>query len=94
MQLIPGTIAKGGAQGVFALASPEWNVGIAIKVEDGQQRAIPAIVVEVLKQLGLLSVEHQEALSQWNPERVLNWKGTEVGQIRPIFQLQKWNSKH
>ena len=43
MQALPGWTAKGGAEGLFCAASPE-GLGLALKVEDGTQRALqPAV---------------------------------------------------
>jgi L-asparaginase II len=43
MRLRPGWIAKGGAEGLICAASPE-GTGIAIKIEDGNMRALrPAL---------------------------------------------------
>ena len=43
MRLRPGWIAKGGAEGLMCAATPD-GVGIALKVEDGNQRALrPAL---------------------------------------------------
>jgi L-asparaginase II len=38
MRLLPGWIAKGGAEGLFCAAAPD-GLGIALKVEDGNGRA-------------------------------------------------------
>jgi len=43
MRIRPGWVAKGGAEGLICAASPE-GVGIALKVEDGNMRALrPAL---------------------------------------------------
>ena len=43
MRLLPGWIAKGGAEGLLCAASPEGR-GVVLKVEDGNQRALrPAL---------------------------------------------------
>jgi L-asparaginase len=43
MQALPGWTAKGGAEGLLCAASPE-GLGLALKVEDGTQRALqPAV---------------------------------------------------
>ena len=39
MQAFPGWIAKGGAEGLLCAASPD-GLGLALKVEDGSQRAL------------------------------------------------------
>jgi L-asparaginase II len=47
MRLRPGWIAKGGAEGLICAATPE-GVGIALKVEDGNMRALRPALAAVL----------------------------------------------
>ncbi len=49
---IPGLIAKDGAEGVYAAALPDGRV-VALKVDDGQQRARPPVMVAALRALGV-----------------------------------------
>ena len=43
MRLRPGWVAKGGAEGLLCAASPE-GIGVAVKIEDGNMRALrPAL---------------------------------------------------
>ena len=43
MRLRPGWVAKGGAEGLICAASPE-GIGVAVKIEDGNMRALrPAL---------------------------------------------------
>jgi L-asparaginase II len=52
MRTLPGWIAKGGAEGLFCAASPD-GLGVALKVADGNSRALrPALAVFAV-QLGL-----------------------------------------
>jgi len=90
-------VCKGGAEGYQALGimpgasgpgSPA--LGITLKVSDGGQRgsARPAVAVEVLRQLGILSSVELEALSRYGPVFQLhNWRAIEVGEGRPCFRL-------
>lgn len=48
---IPGAIAKGGAEGVFAAALADGGC-LAIKVDDGAMRAAERVVVAALRRLG------------------------------------------
>jgi L-asparaginase II len=60
MRAVPGLLAKGGAEGVLAVAVP--GVGaVAIKIDDGAARATPPVLVAALGQLGLTSAELDEA---------------------------------
>lgn len=48
---VPGLVAKDGAEGVYAAALPD-GTAVALKVEDGAQRARPAVMVAALRALG------------------------------------------
>ena len=52
MQELPGWAAKGGAEGLLCAAGPD-GLGIALKVEDGQQRALQSALGRFLDMLGL-----------------------------------------
>ena len=51
MQLLPGWIAKGGAEGLLCAASPD-GLGVALKVEDGASRAVAPALAEVVARTG------------------------------------------
>lgn len=90
-------ICKAGAEGYQAIAvmpgalgenSPA--LGIAFKVADGDPsgRARPVIAVEILRQLGLLSEEDiRTRLAKVAARPLTNWRGLEIGEIRPVFRL-------
>lgn len=80
-------IGKMGAEGIFALTVPDKELGLVLKIEDGNQRALYPAVVEALKQLDLLSAAEVSQLAAFHTPTVHNWQGTEVGIIRPDFQL-------
>lgn len=83
--------------GVLSVDSP--GIGIAIKVSDGDasrrgtglesvNRVRPAVVVEILRQLGGLSSEQEQALAAFGPEKsITNHRGTVTGKSRPVFKL-------
>jgi L-asparaginase II len=51
MGSVPGLLVKGGAEGVVAAALP--GVGaVAIKIEDGGQRARTPVLLDALRRLG------------------------------------------
>lgn len=51
MKALPGWIAKVGAEGLLCACSPD-GVGLALKVEDGEMRAIRPALAETLRRLG------------------------------------------
>jgi len=52
MQAVPGALAKDGAEGVYAVAVPDVGA-VAVKIEDGSQRARLPVLVAGLRALGL-----------------------------------------
>lgn len=51
MRGVPGLVAKDGAESVQAMTVGRY--GIALKIEDGAQRARPLVAAEVLRRLGV-----------------------------------------
>lgn len=95
MKAAPGRlISKVGAEGVYTAGikpSEEWpkGLGLALKIEDGDdKRARPAVVVESLRQLGVLKDESLEALARYAFFPVANRRGDIVGEIRASFTLK------
>jgi len=52
MRELPGWTAKGGAEGLLCAAGP-GGIGLALKVEDGANRAARSGMAELLRRLGL-----------------------------------------
>ncbi|MEM6597227.1 MAG: asparaginase [Cyanobacteria bacterium P01_D01_bin.36] len=65
MQLTEGSlVSKSGAEGVQCIGRVGDGLGIAIKVVDGNKRAKYATAVHLLKQLGWITPDISEALSE------------------------------
>ncbi|MGH8000122.1 MAG: asparaginase [Brasilonema sp.] len=65
MRLAPGElVSKAGAEGVQCIARLGEGMGLAIKVMDGAKRAKYAVAIHLLKQLGWISPNVAEALSE------------------------------
>jgi L-asparaginase II len=86
-------VAKVGAEGVQLLGVlpnkryPQ-GLGIAIKIEDGDiRRARDPVVIETLRQLGLLDDEQLSALARYAGATIFNHRRLEVGLVRPCFTL-------
>lgn len=82
-------IGKMGAEGVYALTIPEHGLGMALKVEDGAERALYPAVVEALAQMHQLNETEQEELKRFHTPALKNWQEKEVGRIVPSFRLQR-----
>lgn len=95
MRATPGSIiSKVGAEGVYTagvLPSERWpnGLGLAIKIEDGDdKRARPTVVVESLRQLGVLFDKSLDAVARYAFFPVTNRRGDVVGEIRAGFDLK------
>ena len=75
MRALPDWAAKGGAEGLMCAAGPD-GLGLALKVEDGNTRAVAAALAEVLRRLGFPA---PDALST---TPVVNSRGERVGGIQ------------
>jgi len=89
MRAAPGTVAKAGAEGVHAVGLPDRGVGIAIKIEDGSRRALGPAVVSTLEQLGVIGATERDSLAQHAGERLRNFAGIEVGEIRGVARFDR-----
>lgn len=80
MRGIPGLIAKDGAEGVYVAALPDGAV-VAVKIDDGAQRAAEQVVVAGLRALGV-----QAAVLDELADAVVLGGGRPVGRItaRPL----------
>jgi len=87
-------VSKVGAEGVYTagiLPSERWprGLGLALKIEDGDDhRARPTVVVEALRQLGVLKDESLDAVARYAFFPVKNRPGNVVGEIRASFNLR------
>jgi L-asparaginase II len=86
-------ISKIGAEGVYTvgvLPCEQWphGLGLALKIEDGEDhRARPTVVIEALRQLGVLRDESLAAISRFARFPVKNRRGDAVGEVRAAFEL-------
>ncbi len=79
-------VAKSGAEGVFSVGLRSSGLGVTVKVEDGSSRALPCIVLEVLRQLGY-DLAGNPLLARFERGEVRNNRGELVGRIIPAFTL-------
>jgi L-asparaginase II len=83
-------IAKGGAEAMLLVAFAEPALGIAIKVIDGSPRALGPILVECLKQLGLIDeMSRFPTLERYEAPPVTNARKLKTGEIRAEFRLER-----
>ena len=72
MRALPGWLAKGGAEGLLCAAGGE--LGVALKVEDGNGRAVAPALASFLQELG-------QPLDELAVTPLRNSRGEEVGEI-------------
>jgi L-asparaginase II len=91
MRSFPGNVVcKGGAESLQAIGFSEPRLGIAIKVLDGGPRALAAITVEVLRQLGLISdFKKFPHLEQYVRPEIRNNRNRHTGNIVADFTLHR-----
>lgn len=79
---------KIGAEAVWCVGFPEKGLGLTIKIDDGSSRAKPTILVEALRQTGLLSEAEIAAFEALQVKPIRNVRGKLVGHHTPTFQLR------
>jgi L-asparaginase II len=88
-------ISKVGAEGVYTagvLPCTEWprGLGLALKIEDGEdRRARPTVVIETLRQLGVLTNGALEAVKPYASFSIENRRGDRVGEVNASFKLRR-----
>ena len=83
-------VVKGGAEALLLIAFREPALGIAIKVVDGAARALGPLVVETLKQLGIVDdIAKFPTLVRHEVPAVSNARKLKTGEIRADFALRR-----
>lgn len=80
-------IGKVGDEGVYCVSIPEMDLGISVKIFDGNERAVSPVVIHLLKQLGVLSTKELESLNDWAYPKIKDHKGIVIGNILPVVDL-------
>ena len=78
-------ITKTGAEGVFCAALPALGLGIAVKADDGATRAAEAMVAALIARF----LDTPEDFATLARPGLVNWRGIEVGEIRPAGTLTR-----
>ncbi len=81
-------IGKFGAEAVYCIGIKGMDLGIAIKIEDGNSnRALYPTVIQCLEDLNVLDEDEKRALSKFKLMKNLNNIKENVGEIKPVFHL-------
>jgi L-asparaginase II len=77
-------LSKLGADGVHCATIPERGIGIALKVEDGAQRAQYAALIRLLQLLEILPEPLSARLANFARNPLYNTRGEAVGELAPL----------
>ncbi|PPR41660.1 MAG: hypothetical protein CFH22_00696 [Alphaproteobacteria bacterium MarineAlpha5_Bin12] len=76
---------KIGAEGIFMFSDFKKNYGGIIKIKDGNQRALPIVVIKLLKKIKSINKNEYELLSILQKNIIYNHKNIKVGIIECKF---------
>ncbi|QDZ29089.1 asparaginase [Noviherbaspirillum sp. UKPF54] len=82
-------VVKGGAEGVLAVGVRSAGLGIALKVADGNARALYPAAIAVLRQLALIDAVTPAPLEPWSQPTLRNLRGLVTGDVRATVRLVK-----
>jgi len=81
-------VSKIGAEAIQGIGFGKAPLGIAVKVSDGNFRALEPVVIEVLRQLGIIDdIAKYPLLARYDRPPVRNNRDIVTGYIRPEFRL-------
>ncbi|MDQ3324075.1 MAG: asparaginase [Acidobacteriota bacterium] len=86
-------ISKIGAEGVYlagVLPCERWKtgLGIALKIEDGDdKRARAVVIIELLRALGVIDETNDAKLREYSPLAIKNRRGDTVGKVTAKLDL-------
>jgi L-asparaginase II len=73
-------------RGVAMKTKKYGNIGIALKVLDGNQRCLPQATLAVLNKLELLAESENEALENWSNEKRFNHRKIHIGDRQIVWE--------
>jgi L-asparaginase II len=76
-------VTKVGAEGVFCAALPDDGLGVALKIDDGAERAANTAMAAILRQIGALDEAEAEAVGRWERPAIRSRRGDAVGAVQP-----------
>lgn len=80
-------IGKFGDEGIYCIGLTGKKIGIALKIEDGNGRAVGPAVLELLYQKGIIDKDEVELIKEFRNPPLLNHKGEKIGEIRAAFKI-------
>jgi L-asparaginase II len=90
MHAAPGDwVAKVGAEGVQVMGVRSAGLGIAVKVADGNARALYTATISALQQIGLITAPETSPLAPWVRPQLKNFAGLRTGEVRSVVKIAK-----
>jgi L-asparaginase II len=80
-------VAKGGAEGLECVGWLGADLGLALKVQDGNARAAGPATVAALEARGALDDTERTALADQRAPVIVNHAGMDVGRIEPVLEV-------
>jgi len=81
---------KVGAEGMYCAALPELGLGLAVKIDDGNNaRACEVVLAATVERLLPLADEDRAFVRDLGDVRLSNWNGIEVGRLRAADMLRR-----
>jgi len=81
---------KVGAEGVYCAAFPEAGLGVAIKIDDGNNaRACEVVMAALIERLLPLGDGDLDFVHRLSDLALVNWNGIEVGRLRAAGPLHR-----
>lgn len=85
-------IGKVGCEAVYCVGIKDKDIGICVKIIDGNERAVYPVVMQVLKELNILDNDELDWLKKWDRVELRNNLNEVIGEITSSFQLShKYN---
>lgn len=83
-------ICKVGAEAIEGLGFSDPPIGIAVKIHDGNPRALYPVCLEVLRQLGILNnIDEAEHLKLFYNSEIRNCRKIITGYVKAEFDLKR-----
>jgi L-asparaginase II len=76
--------SKVGAEGAFVVGVVDGDAGYAFKIDDGNERALAPLIIDVLAADGHLSPDERAGLTEWDDRVRTNWDGLEIGHLEVV----------
>jgi L-asparaginase II len=75
---------KIGGEAVYVVGVRGEDRGLAVKVDDGGTRGLPALVIGLCERFGFLKEQELAQLKGWRAGVLRNWAGLEVGRVEVV----------